>query len=365
MTNNFSKLNDEEFAQLIKNAPLVSIDVIVKNPKKRILLGRRKNEPAKDKWFIPGGRVLKNETIEEAFQRIIKSELPLKDRNKANAIKVEDAIFLGVFQHRYEENKFEIKGFGTHYIVIAYEITLSQAMHLSGDEQHSSYRWFNLDKLLKNKDVHDNTKGFFTRKTFSIKPYTVPDDSGMYRALMAQYIHYDRQFWSRTQILLAIQGAAFIGGYNLRFHWLGYTIMFATFLLVIIIWALIDRDICNSRVNETQMDELSNKIFKNKSEKLVVSLRSDPRFEWVTGRRLIHTIVIILLILNIGLGFLYMKFKDKMPPATDRTLIILENRITELSSNLSANMGKLDDQLKEFNHKLKSVENKLSNKYVK
>ncbi len=69
-TSKFSKLSDKEFMNLIKNAPLVSIDLIVKNKKDEVLLGLRKNAPAKGTWFVPGGRIGKNETLQEAFKRI-------------------------------------------------------------------------------------------------------------------------------------------------------------------------------------------------------------------------------------------------------------------------------------------------------
>jgi hypothetical protein len=134
--------------------------------------------------------------------------------------------------------------------------------------------------------------------------YTIPEDSGMYRALMNHYIHYDRQFWSRTQILLVIQGAGFVSGYNLRFNWLGSIIMFFTAFIVLVIWILIERDISNSRKNQRIMDELSDKIFKNTvKRKRVISLRDDPRF--LSGRMCIHIVISILFILNLSLGIIY------------------------------------------------------------
>ncbi len=50
------EITDDQLLEVIKNAPLVSIDIIVKNKDGKILLGFRNNEPAKNTWFIPGGR---------------------------------------------------------------------------------------------------------------------------------------------------------------------------------------------------------------------------------------------------------------------------------------------------------------------
>jgi len=201
-------------------------------------------------------------------------------------------------------------------------------------------------------------------KKLITEQYTVPDDSSMYQALMSHYIHYDKQFWSRTQILLAIQGAAFIGGYKLRFYNFGFLIMFAAAVLVLIIWALIYRDICNSRINEGKMDKLSNMIFKNKGEKPVVLLRDDPPKIFnieITGRRLIHFTIFILVCINIVLGYYYRNYRDELPPNTNRNIMVFENQIKKMSSKLSSDMGEFKDQLKDFNNKLNTVKKDMSN----
>ena len=56
-------LNKQAFTEVIDRTPLVSIDLVVENEKGEILFGLRKNRPAKDYWFVPGGRILKNETL--------------------------------------------------------------------------------------------------------------------------------------------------------------------------------------------------------------------------------------------------------------------------------------------------------------
>ena len=55
-------------AQVVKNAPLVSIDIILQNPQSKIFLGRRRNQPTKGKWFVPGGRIRKGERLDQGLQ---------------------------------------------------------------------------------------------------------------------------------------------------------------------------------------------------------------------------------------------------------------------------------------------------------
>lgn len=69
------RLTDEQFMRVLATAPLVSIDLVIRDSKGRILLGRRTNEPAKGKWFVPGGCIQKGETLEQAFERICLDEI--------------------------------------------------------------------------------------------------------------------------------------------------------------------------------------------------------------------------------------------------------------------------------------------------
>jgi colanic acid biosynthesis protein WcaH len=143
-------LSEDEFIQVVKNAPLVSIDIILKDHEGRVLLGFRKKEPAKDRWFVPGGRVRKNESLDDAFRRITKSELGLGYERS-------DARFVGVFENIFPSNFSNVGNFGTHYIVLAYEIRpkIIPELHKLPTDQHSKFQWFtNLDLvIIKGKGV--------------------------------------------------------------------------------------------------------------------------------------------------------------------------------------------------------------------
>ncbi|VTM57388.1 GDP-mannose mannosyl hydrolase [Klebsiella pneumoniae] len=110
-------LTDEEFINIIKLTPLISIDFIVKNKRNEILLGKRVNSPARGYYFVPGGRILKDETINDAFLRLSLTELGI-------SIPKDLWNFHGVYEHFYEDNKYN-KLFSTHYIVLAYETILT------------------------------------------------------------------------------------------------------------------------------------------------------------------------------------------------------------------------------------------------
>lgn len=56
-------LSGDTFRMVVASAPLVSIDLVVENSAGELLLGERLNRPAQGFWFVPGGRVQKNETL--------------------------------------------------------------------------------------------------------------------------------------------------------------------------------------------------------------------------------------------------------------------------------------------------------------
>lgn len=146
-------LDKETFRTVVRYAPLVSIDLVVINSQGQVLLGQRTNPPAQGFWFVPGGRILKNEPITEAFLRLSKIELGL-------ACDLGDAEFLGVYEHFYTDN-FSGTDFSTHYVVLGHRLVHDLDLNSLPDAQHHSYRWFDVAELLASVQVHDNTKVYF------------------------------------------------------------------------------------------------------------------------------------------------------------------------------------------------------------
>jgi len=147
-------LTPEDFDSVVRLTPLVAIDLVVSSPEGSILVGRRKNEPAKGFLFAPGGRITKNETLADAFRRITRAEL-------GTEMHIENAQFLGVYEHFYRTNNHEVAGFGTHYVVLGYRLTVNAAELRLPKDQHGEYAWLTETELLRNADVHTNTKAYF------------------------------------------------------------------------------------------------------------------------------------------------------------------------------------------------------------
>lgn len=144
-----------KFANLVQSAPLVSIDLIIMT-EKGVLLGRRKNQPAKGFWFVPGGRVLKDETIELAVKRISFKEINLEK-------KLNDLHFIGVYEHFYE-NSFVSENVTTHYVVLAFELECDLSLSSLPSTEHNEYRFFSSNDIENDPLVHSNTKNYFNSK---------------------------------------------------------------------------------------------------------------------------------------------------------------------------------------------------------
>ena len=148
-------LDENKFLQVVESAPLVSIDLIVLDDQGRLLLGRRKNEPAAAYWFTPGGRVRKNERLEAAFRRISGDEL-------GKTFDIDEARFLGVFEHHYPTNFMQATGVSTHYIVLAFELAVSGATLTMPAAQHDGYDWFDPQDIDSSPGVHPYVREYFS-----------------------------------------------------------------------------------------------------------------------------------------------------------------------------------------------------------
>lgn len=143
----------DKFSEVVRSAVLVSIDLILMDEQNRVLLGQRTNAPARGYWFVPGGRILKDETTPEAAVRIVKRELGL------------DALpapleLQGIYDHIYEDSYFD-PSVGTHYVVLACRCRIPSDLPITPDDQHESLQFFSVDDLLASPDVHQYTKNYF------------------------------------------------------------------------------------------------------------------------------------------------------------------------------------------------------------
>lgn len=115
----------------------------------------RNNRPAKGFCFVPGGRVQKNERLDDAFKRLSAQEL-------GKVVERRQARLLDVYEHLYEDCVFG-GDISTHYVVLGFYIKLQQSdLKLPKEEQHKRYQWFSNSEILADPKVHENTSAYLS-----------------------------------------------------------------------------------------------------------------------------------------------------------------------------------------------------------
>ncbi|TPQ26454.1 GDP-mannose mannosyl hydrolase [Methylomonas koyamae] len=144
-------LAKQDFLNVVDLTPLVSIDLIVSSADGKILMGQRLNQPAQGYWFVPGGRIYKSETLEQAFRRITETEL-------GQIYEIGDGRLVGAFTHLYDTNFADAPGISTHYVVLGYQLNMGLESAQLPQQQHSAYRWIGADDDLS--QVHPNSQAY-------------------------------------------------------------------------------------------------------------------------------------------------------------------------------------------------------------
>jgi len=106
----------------------------------KILLVNRNTEPAKNEWWFPGGRVYKNERLEEAAIRKAFEEV---------GIKVEIVKMIGIYETMFNKGPFDDLKSGVHTINICFFVKHTlENFKIKSDDTSSNDRW--IDKIEEN-----------------------------------------------------------------------------------------------------------------------------------------------------------------------------------------------------------------------
>ena len=124
-------LSDAEYKRIMEIMPVVCIDCLVQNEQGEFLLVKRNNEPLKGKYWVPGGRLLRNERLEDAVNRKMRQEL---------GVSVEIVRNLGFYEEFFEKTAQNAEG-GFHAISFLY-LVRPLAGEITLDDQSAEWGWF-------------------------------------------------------------------------------------------------------------------------------------------------------------------------------------------------------------------------------
>ena len=101
--------------------PIASVEAVILEDDKYLFL-RRKNEPVKDHWWFPGGRIRKGETLKQALAREVKEETGLT---------VTESKLVNVYSRIFDQR---------HDITIAYTCKCKPTK-ITLNNEHSEYKY--------------------------------------------------------------------------------------------------------------------------------------------------------------------------------------------------------------------------------
>ena len=130
---------------------MISVDLLLFDGEGKILLGKRANEPASGSWFVPGGRVRKNERVVDAASRICLEELRL-------CLPPAGFRTLDAYEHVYTD-----RAQGRHFITftVTGSVGACAVTAINHDAQHTQVRWSTVESLVVDPEVHLYVKSYF------------------------------------------------------------------------------------------------------------------------------------------------------------------------------------------------------------
>lgn len=134
-TEKSSPVPEKLYRKIHECLPIACVDVIIKTPDSGLVMFKRKTKPAQGQWWFVGGRVFKNERLEDAARRKVKEEA---------GISVKKVQLVGsVYETIFQEDPFG-HGKGTHTLNVCFitKISAQQLAAIRLNTHHSAFRVF-------------------------------------------------------------------------------------------------------------------------------------------------------------------------------------------------------------------------------
>ena len=145
------KIPDQLYEQILENMPIFCIDMVVYS-KGKVLLVKRKEKPAQRDWWVPGGRLFKEEKLVEGVKRKIKEEVGLK---------IKSIDHVGMQEYFSDDGIYQNLKF--HAVAAIYKVEVDEEK-VTLDETSTDYKWVSqidsdlheyVQKALKDSGVFD------------------------------------------------------------------------------------------------------------------------------------------------------------------------------------------------------------------
>ncbi len=131
--------------------PLVGVGALIVDREGRALMIKRKFEPNRGRWSLPGGLLETGETLEEAVRREVREELGVK-------VKIEE--LLQVSEEIIRDGKGKTR---FHFVLVDYLAKFDGSRaKITLNEESESFAWFQ-PREVEAMDVTENTRLIFRK----------------------------------------------------------------------------------------------------------------------------------------------------------------------------------------------------------
>lgn len=136
---------DELYAKIVESMPLLCVDVILHNRVgSHLVLVYRNQEPAKGKWWLVGGRLLKGEHLKHAVIRKCKEEVGIEVW--------QTPYFIGVYEQFFDSSAQDVPA---HTVNLVYAVEAKSSLtFVKLDSTSDEFKIVSYDEVLRD-DSYD------------------------------------------------------------------------------------------------------------------------------------------------------------------------------------------------------------------
>lgn len=129
------------FQQCVQYFPSVSINLVIQNAAGEFLFVKRKNNPAKGLYWVPGGRIFAGESLDAAATRLLKGEVGIEQQIKNVPHVFAEEIFDTADFDEEDFKRYTKETTFVHYLATAVYVQLDSEVNVTLDSQSSDYMW--------------------------------------------------------------------------------------------------------------------------------------------------------------------------------------------------------------------------------
>lgn len=119
------------YKQILEVIPILCVDVVIRNARGEYLLVKRANAPLKGRWWVIGGRVRKNETLEHAVIRKLRQETSLTVRKMRP---------IGYYEDTFQDNSIKLATL-FHAVSVVFAVAIGNDVKIRLDQQSSAWKF--------------------------------------------------------------------------------------------------------------------------------------------------------------------------------------------------------------------------------